>query len=395
MESNLKRKFSEGPADSSSSSAPTSEARDSMSGHLRCHNGKHLTKDRKEELMCTVSNLCKRRGLGITACDESAGTIGARFENVSIENTEENRRVYRQMLFTSGSKELSGAILDPETLTQLSDSAVLFPELLYNNKIVTGVKPHLKTYTLPGTGDTVMQGLDSLAVRLSTYYKQGARFAKWRAPFVVDVAAGNPTRLAIEANMNDLARFALISQSEGLVPMVEPDVTMPGDHTLEQAVAINTEILGVLFQAMREQGVYLEGCVLKTNMINPGKQCPVKYSLEQIAAANLDVLAQTVPACIRGVFYLSGGQDIDRVCDILDCINKMKQVVNESRPQYPWNTTFSWSAAIQLPLLKLCVTDDGVKNRKLAEALPEMKKKYLHILNKAGTAALGNMEVCD
>ena len=148
-------------------------------------------------------------GKGITACDEGPGTIGARFEAVGVKNTEENRRLYRQMLFEAPGCEdyLSAAILDPETLYQKSDSGVLFPELLTKKGIVPGVKPHLKVYELPGTGgDTVMQGLDSLAVRAKEYYDAGARFAKWRSPLVIDMSKGCPTDLAIKANMHDLAR---------------------------------------------------------------------------------------------------------------------------------------------------------------------------------------------
>lgn len=166
-------------------------------------------------------------GKGISACDESAGTIGNRFEKVGIENTAENRRKYRQMLFeTPGCEEyLSAAILDPETLYQRSDCGKLFPEVLTEKGIVPGVKPHLKVYKLPGTnGDTVMQGLDSLAVRCKEYYQAGARFAKWRSPISIDMEKGRPTSLAIRANMQDLARYALICQSEGLMPIVEPDI---------------------------------------------------------------------------------------------------------------------------------------------------------------------------
>ena len=159
--------------------------------------------------------------------DEGPATIGSRFEAVGITNSEETRRIYRQMLFTAPGCEnyLSGAILDPETLYQKSDEGVLFPELLKSRGILPGVKPHLKIYELPGTnGDTVMQGLDSLSVRCKEYVAAGAVFAKWRSPLVIDTSKGCPTDLAIRANMHDLARYAIICQSEGLVPIVEPDI---------------------------------------------------------------------------------------------------------------------------------------------------------------------------
>jgi len=228
--------------------------------HLRCHNGAHLSASAKLSLANIAHHLASE-GKGITACDESAGTIGQRFQNCGVQNTEENRRKYRQCLFeTPGINDfLSGAILDPETLLQKSSTSDKpFPEVLTGLGILPGVKPHLKVYTLPGTGgDTVMQGLDSLAARLSEYYKQGARFTKWRAPLEIDLATCRPTGLAIQANMRDLARFALISQAEGMVPLVEPDVVMKGSHTLEAAVAVNTEIVAMLYHSMLEHVLVL------------------------------------------------------------------------------------------------------------------------------------------
>ena len=249
-----------------------------------CHNGAHLSIERKESL-ASIATALATTGKGITACDESAGTIGTRLDAVGIENTEENRRKYRQMLFeTEGANTyLCGAILDPETLTQKSTTnGQLFPNVLESLNIITGVKPHLKTYTLPGTGgDTVMQGLDSLSVRLATYYAQGARFTKWRAPLEIDAEHGRPSRLAIEANMRDLARFALISQAEGLVPIVEPDVVLTGNHDLPLAVAANTEIAAMLYHSMLEHGVFMEGG------LSFEKHYPLKYSLATLCIITL------------------------------------------------------------------------------------------------------------
>lgn len=199
------------------------------------------------------------------------------------------------MLFTAPGCEnyLCGAILDPETLTQKSDGDVLFPELLNSRGIIPGVKPHLKAYILPGTvGDTVMQGLDSLADRLKGYYAKGARFTKWRAPLDIDVGTGRPTRFAIESNMNDLARFALISQSEGLVPMVEPDVSMKGTHTLEQAIYINTQIHSNLYKAMLEAGVFMEVLIypnIETHMINDCKHMFIRTYLDKFLPIYLNI----------------------------------------------------------------------------------------------------------
>ena len=318
-------------------------------------------------------------GKGITACDESPGTIGKRFEQVGIENTPENRRLYRQMLFTAPGCEnyLSAAILDPETLYQKSDDGILFPKLLSQRGIVPGVKPHLKVYTLPGTnGDTVMQGLDSLAERCRQYYQAGARFAKWRSPLVIDVANGRPTNLAIHANMHDLARYALICQSEGLVPIVEPDISLTGSHTLEDAVRINIRVQSDLFQAMRDHGVYLPGTTLKPNMINPGKDCPTSYSVAQIAQANVYVLQNTFPVAMKGANYLSGGQTLAQAAARLSAINQTGQTT-------PWNLSFSWSQALQMPLLELCKGSEGVLK------LDQMAKLYVEELQVASAAAKG------
>ena len=200
---------------------------------------------------------------GITACDEGPATIGGRLEAVGVANSEETRRAYRQMLFEAegAAAFLSGAILDPETLYQRSDSdSALFPAKLDSLGVVPGVKPHLKVYALPGQGGaTVMQGLDSLAARCAEYREAGCKFAKWRSPLEIDVAAGQPSDLVIEANMRDLARYALICQAEGLVPIVEPDISLQGCHTLEQAVAINVKVQSCLYKAMLDHGVYMEG----------------------------------------------------------------------------------------------------------------------------------------
>jgi len=320
-------------------------------------------------------------GKGITACDEGPATIGGRFDAVGIANSEETRRQYRQMLFTADGCEnyLSAAILDPETLYQKSDDGQLFPELLTERGIVPGIKPHLKIYTLPGTnGDTVMQGLDSLNVRCKEYYEGGARFAKWRSPLVIDVEKGCPTDLAIKANMQDLARYALICQSEGLMPIVEPDVSLSGAHTLEQAVDINIKIQSELFKAMIDHGVYMPGTTLKPNIINPGKDCPVGYTVEEIAEANIYVLEQSFPVAMKGANFLSGGQTLEQGASRLSAMNKIKG-------KGPWNLSFSWSQALQLPLLELCKGKDELQ-------LEEMSKLYVDELKIASAAALGEHE---
>lgn len=336
-----------------------------------------LSAAEKAALVATAEKVATP-GKGITACDEGPATIGGRFEAVGVSNSEEIRRVYRQMLFTAEGCEnyLSAAILDPETLYQKSDDGKLFPELLTDRGIVPGVKPHLKIYELPGTGgDTIMQGLDSLAVRAKEYYEAGARFAKWRSPLVIDVENGCPTDLAIKANMQDLARYALICQSEGLMPIVEPDVSLSGTHTLEQAVDINIKIQSELFKAMIDHGVYMPGTTLKPNIINPGKDCPVGYTVEEIAEANIYVLNQSFPVAMPGANFLSGGQTLEQGTARLSAMNKIKG-------KGPWNLSFSWSQAIQLPLLELCKGKGELQ-------LDEMGKLYVEELKIASAAALG------
>mmetsp|Transcript_58175 Transcript_58175/g.185209 ORF Transcript_58175/g.185209 Transcript_58175/m.185209 type:complete len:388 (-) Transcript_58175:1190-2353(-) len=283
-------------------------------GPSACHNGAFLTPAEKIELE-RVCALIGTPGKGITACDEGPATIGSRFEAVGIENTEENRRAYRQMLFEApgAADYLSAAILDPETLYQTSStSGKLFPETLKELGIVPGVKPHLKVYALPGQdGATVMQGLDSLAARCKEFKDAGCQFAKWRSPITIDLATGQPSDLVIEANMRDLARYALICQAEGLVPIVEPDVSLTGEHDLETAVRINVKIQAELFHQMLLHGVFMEGALLKSNMINPGKKCPTPYTVEEIAQANIDQLNRVFPCAMKSANYLSGGQSLE------------------------------------------------------------------------------------
>lgn len=343
--------------------------------------GTHLTAAQKAELVQTAEAVATP-GKGITACDEGPATIGGRFEAVGVTNSEETRRVYRQMLFEAeGANDyLSAAILDPETLYQKSSTdGKLFPEVLTDRGIVPGIKPHLKIYELPGTnGDTVMQGLDSLAVRAKEYYDAGARFAKWRSPLVIDTAAGCPTDLAIRANMQDLARYALICQSEGLMPIVEPDISLTGTHTLEEAVDVNIRVQSELFKAMIDHGVYMEGATLKPNIVNPGKMCPKSYTVEEIAEANVFVFEQSFPVAMKGSNYLSGGQTLPQAAARLSAINK-------ANTKGPWNLSFSWSQAIQLPILDLCKGKGEL-------CIDEMSKLYVEELAIAGAAARGEYE---
>ncbi|CAE7518036.1 FBPA [Symbiodinium natans] len=346
-------------------------------GHYgRAHNGAHLSASQKAALE-EIAEAIGTPGKGITATDEGPLTVGGRFEAVGVENTEENRRTYRQMLYTAkgANKYLSAAILDPETVFQKSDDGVPFPKVCSDLGIVPGVKPHLKIYSLPGTadGETVMQGLDSLAARCKEYREAGCRFAKWRSP--LEVSEGEISRLCIEANMHDLARYALICQDEGLVPIVEPDISLKGDHDLETAVRVNVEVQSELYKAMIDHGVFMEGAVLKSNMVNPGKACKTAYTCEEIAQANVEVLQRCMPVSIRTANYLSGGQSLEDASARLNAINRHSG-------KKPWNLSFSWSAALQLPLLELCKGKGSLQ-------LEEMEELYLKELAIASAAAKG------
>ena len=220
-----------------------------------------LSSEDKLALEAVVKHIAQT-GKGISACDESGRTINPRFEKVGVEPSEDKRRAYRQCLFEAegASEFISGAILDPETVYQKSSAGVPLPKVLTNRGILPGVKPSLTVYKLPGTdGETVMQGLDSLAERLLEYKAQGCVFAKWRSPLTIDIAAGKPSQLAVECNMRDQARYALICQSVGIVPIVEPDLVLAGTHTLEDAIEINVRVNNVLFGAMADHGVHLDG----------------------------------------------------------------------------------------------------------------------------------------
>lgn len=358
---------------------PRQSARVAMRVTPSGSNGAHLSAAQKAEL-AEVAALVARPGKGLSACDEGPLTVGARFEKVGVANSEETRRAYRQMLFETPGAEryLSGAILDPETLYQKSStSGELFPKVLSARGIVPGVKPHLKVYALPGCGgETVMQGLDSLAARCAEYRAAGARFAKWRSP--LEIRDGQISRLAIEANMHDLARYALICQAEGLMPIVEPDISLAGDYDLETAVRLNVEVQAELYKAMIDHGVFMEGATLKPNMVNPGRACATKYTCAQIAQANVDVLSRVFPCAMKGANFLSGGQSLENAAARLSAMNRAKGAC-------PWNLSFSWSQALQLPLMDLCKGTGELQ-------LDAMAELYLRELEIAGAAALGQYD---
>lgn len=300
--------------------------------------------DHRESLQATVASLV-RSGKGILAADESGPTIAKRFKAVGVESTEDNRRAYRSLLLqTPGLGDfISGVILYEETLGQRDADGTPLPELAARQGIVPGIKVDAGKIALAGApGDEITQGLDGLAKRLVGYRAQGARFAKWRA--VYNVSEVLPSRLAIEANADALARYAAICQEEGLVPIVEPEVLLDGDHDLERCAAVTEAVQHEVFHSLHRHRVVLELMLLKPSMVVAGKDHPKQASVAEVAEATVRVLRRAVPAAVPGIFFLSGGQTPEEATLHLDAINRL-------RPQ-PWALSFSYGRALQEPALK-------------------------------------------
>ena len=289
-------------------------------------------------------------GKGIIAIDESNNTIKKRFDGVGIECTEENRRAYRELLLTTPnlSQHISGAILYDETLRQKTKDGVPFTELMMKNGIIPGIKVDKGPQPLAGfPGDVVTEGLDGLRERLQEYAKLGAQFAKWRA--VINITDENPSSTAIEANAHALARYAALCQEAGIVPMVEPEVIMDGDHTIEVSYEVHEAVLRSLFNALYEQNVMLEGTILKASMVIHGTKSTEKADVEEVAEATVRVLKSTVPASLPGIVFLSGGQSDKDATAHLNAMNRMGP--------HPWPLSFSYGRAMQQAALKLWSED--------------------------------------
>jgi fructose-bisphosphate aldolase class I len=293
-----------------------------------------------DELLSTIAKLTAP-GKGIVAADESTPTITKRFTAVGIDSTAETRRAYRTLLFTTPGAEqyLAGVILFEETLDQKDDNGTLLPDLLAHRGIVPGIKVDKGTVALPNAdGDLITQGLDGLGDRLKAYKSKGARFAKWREVYAI--TDRNPTWLGIEANAEVLARYASICQSEGIVPIVEPEVLIDGAHTLERCREVSDAVLHMVFHALHRHRVLLEGMVLKPSMVLPGKETPPKASPEVVARATLEVLKRNVPAAVPTINFLSGGQAPVEATANLNAMNAMA-------PHAPWVLSFSYARALQ------------------------------------------------
>ena len=284
------------------------------------------------------------KGKGILAADESSGTIKKRFDSIKLESTEEHRRRYREMLFTApgAADYISGVIFYDETLRQKTKAGVPFADFLKRLGVVPGIKVDMGTKPLAGApGEVVTEGLDGLRDRLKEYYGLGARFAKWRA--VIDIAEGIPSAYCMHVNAHALARYAALCQEANIVPIVEPEVLMDGAHTIERCETVTDAVLQEVFSQLNMHRVYLEGMVLKPNMVISGMKCPKRAGAEEVAEATVRCLKRHVPAAVPGIAFLSGGQGPEEATEHLNLMNGMSGL--------PWALTFSYGRALQAPAL--------------------------------------------
>jgi fructose-bisphosphate aldolase class I len=293
----------------------------------------------------SIAKAMVAKGKGILAADESGGTIKKRFDTIKLESTEEQRRTYREMLFTApdAASHISGVIFYDETLRQKTKAGVPFPQHLAKLGIVPGIKVDTGAKALAGfPNETITEGLDGLRERLTEYHSLGARFAKWRA--VIDIADGIPTQFAIDANAHALARYAALCQESNIVPIVEPEVLMDGAHTIERCEEVTSRTLISVFQALDSHRVHLEGIILKPNMVISGKKCPTRAGRQQVAEATVRVLKRFVPSAVPGIAFLSGGQSSAEATEHLSLMNRLGPL--------PWELTFSYGRALQDEALK-------------------------------------------
>ena len=280
---------------------------------------------------------------GILAADESTGTIKKRFDSIGAESTEENRRFYRQLLFTAPAMEdsIGGVILYDETIRQATDEGTPFAEVLAAKGVVPGIKVDTGAHDLAGfPGEKVTEGLDGLRTRLEEYRGLGARFAKWRA--VITIGDGIPSAACICANAHALARYAALCQEAGLVPIVEPEVLMDADNTIERCQEVTALTLHRTFTELEIASVDLRGTLLKPNMVISGKKCPEQASSEQVAELTVDCFLRHVPAAVPGIVFLSGGQSEVEATENLNAINRLGG---------PWPLSFSYGRALQASAL--------------------------------------------
>lgn len=285
---------------------------------------------------------------GVLAMDESNGTCNKRFRKEGIEETEEMRRQYRELILSTPSlgNYISGAILYDETIRQQKKDGTPFTQVMKDGDIIIGIKVDKGAKDLAGhPGEKVTEGLDGLRDRVAEYYQMGARFAKWRA--VITIGNGIPTPACIEANAHALARYAALCQEGGLVPIVEPEVLIDGDHTIERCYEVTDQTLRTVFTELRTQGVEFDQMILKPSMVISGKECPQQATPQQVAEQTIKCLRDNVPASVPGIAFLSGGQTPEQAAQHLHLMNS-----EPLKSQCPWRVTFSYARAIQQPALE-------------------------------------------
>ena len=314
-------------------------------------------------------------GKGILAADEFSGTIKKRFDAIGVESTEDNRRDYRELLFRSNeamSKCISGVILYDETIWQKAKDGTPLVEVIRKTGAIPGIKVDEGTKPLPNCpGEVVTVGLDKLADRLPKYYEQGARFAKWRA--VIDIGAGIPSYTCIYANAHALARYAALCQAAQIVPIVEPEVMMDGDHDIDRCYRVTEWTLKEVFHELYYNKVALEGMVLKPNMAIAGKKAKIRAGVDEVAEKTVKLLKACVPAAVPGIAFLSGGQSDEEATAHLDAMNKLGNL--------PWKLTFSYGRALQAAPQKAW----GGKAENVAAA----QRAFSHRARMNGLATLG------
>ena len=282
---------------------------------------------------------------GVLAADESTGTIKKRFDSIGVESTEDKRRAYRNLLFTTPGFEeyVGGVIMYDETIRQASDDGTPFAELLASKGVVPGIKVDTGAQDLAGhPGEKVTEGLDGLRARFAEYHALGARFSKWRA--VITIGEGIPTDACVHTNAHALARYAALSQEAGIVPIVEPEVLMDAENTIERCFEVTARTLHVVFYELYRQEVALEGMLLKPNMVISGKQCPTQATSDQVAELTIDCFLRHVPAMVPGIVFLSGGQSEVEATENLNAINQLGG---------PWPLSFSYGRALQASALEV------------------------------------------
>jgi fructose-bisphosphate aldolase class I len=314
-------------------------------------------------------------GKGILAADESDGTIKKRFDSIGIESTEDNRRAYRDMLFTTdgAADHISGVILYDETIRQSALDGTPFPKLLESQGVIPGIKVDKGAKDLAhAPGEKITEGLDGLRERLAEYVSLGARFTKWRA--VITIGAGIPSEYCLWTNAHALARYAALSQEAGLVPIVEPEVLMDGDHTIETSFDVTSRTLHAVFIELRDQRVHFEQMLLKPNMVLSGYEASGRAGVQEVAEHTIRCFRRHVPAAVPGIVFLSGGQTDEDATAHLNAMNAMGP--------HPWELSFSYGRALQAPSLKAWAGDSA--NVESGQAA------YLHRAKMNGLARSGS-----